>query len=864
MTEARFAPPGGPQSRGTLHTIEDSPISARVPAARPTSNRIFESQQSVAQALRLHPNVQKTVLSVSLTIGALGLSLLLFKQKESTTTSDSKDMLTSSSSADSTPSQSTTASLRSSSAAAAPKKKPIRHSQSILNLASATLQLTSPFTPDHSAIRLKIDNQTAPADQHQHRAAIRIAQWPTKLKNTLHIKHSAYRLSSYRGTCFNPNSIPPVMKQFTDSLLTIAEIDQPSGLFESSRSAKSRLGWVYFDLIKPNGYLLHLQAFIKLSRSGTITSGLLGRFDLDSSRERPMPSGQIGTVEILPSLNLVLFRLTHADIQHEENTVDDTPLRPPLGLPTKRLSTFSYVSHPQTVLSFRVGKDARYHEHQRSSVSSTTHLPKFIRSDHTLGGLSSLHALLYIQHANTIDPILHRSASINPLSGLVTEGDKTQRLASTADTKSVFLPHLDLSISYGFHDSRMGKRHSMYAYATPNYSSWLGDLIDHDKRWLDVRFSKLVLQGSHDAGMFTSLHPGRLNRIKCTQPSSTQVCQDDHEDEVGFRHWKLFDRSWNLICPHPNQAAQDLQHRPRAGHLQHSKYPERCDLRPTPSRYPILRFQSVFYRPGYCFHDCLNGERGRIHHQHACVPGYEYVKALEETFSFLVSHPKEIVVFELKSDGFISSKTTWRKDSIPFHSMIPTKAALASALDEAKQNLQAELPQVHAIRVGGPADLDRPIGDLLKEQVRFIIIHRMGQPPEQGWDWERDDSYDHTLYDTDRPDEIIQALDLAHARNSVPLKTETDKPHVGTIYQLQATPTKSIADDILTSLTYSKASSLLVYTKANLDPFTYSWVKGRHFIEPGLVVLLNDFVDSVLTEHAIEKSKIRAGLFSSL
>ncbi|KAA1118900.1 hypothetical protein PGT21_009899 [Puccinia graminis f. sp. tritici] len=36
----------------------------------------------------------------------------------------------------------------------------------------------------------------------------------------------------------------------------------------------------------------------------------------------------------------------------------------------------------------------------------------------------------------------------------------------------------------------------------------------------------------------------------------------------------------------------------------------------------------------------------------------------------------------------------------------------------------------------------------------------MGQTPEQGWDWDRDDSYDHTLYDTDRPDEIIRALDL--------------------------------------------------------------------------------------------------------
>jgi hypothetical protein len=40
----------------------------------------------------------------------------------------------------------------------------------------------------------------------------------------------------------------------------------------------------------------------------------------------------------------------------------------------------------------------------------------------------------------------------------------------------------------------------------------------------------------------------------------------------------------------------------------------------------------------------------------------------------------------------------------------------------------------------------------------------------------------------DRPDEIIRALDLTHARNSVPLKTQTDKPLVGTIYQLQVQP----------------------------------------------------------------------------
>ncbi|PLW23812.1 hypothetical protein PCASD_10652 [Puccinia coronata f. sp. avenae] len=723
----------------------------------------------------------------------------------------------------------------------------LRASPSILNLASATLRFTAPFTPDQSAIRLQILNHTDTetdnaADPGQiPRCTLRIAQWPTKVKKSTHNKHSSYQLASYRGTCFNSDSIPPVRKDLTDRSITIATIDTPTGLLlESSQFAKSRVGWIYFDVIKPNGYVLHLQAFVKFGRKGNVTSGLLGRFDLDSSREKPMPSGEMGSVEVLTSLNLVLFKLTHADIHTQENTVDDTPLRPPLGLPTKRVSTFSFVSHPNALLSLRVAKDARYHEHQQTTHPS--HPPKFIRSDHILGGLNSLHALLFIQHPDALEPILHRSAFINPLR---TEGDKSQRFASTADTKSLFLPDLNLSISYGFHDSRMGKRHSIYAYATPNYSSWLGDLIDQDDRWLDVRFSQLVLQGSHDSGMFTSLHPGFVKMItKMKLDSDIGNFLIDHG--ISFVHvltklLKTFNIDLELAICNIANTQKDII-------------------------YDQLRHGARFFdfRPGYCYHDCLNGERGRIHHQHACVPGYDYVKALEETLSFLVSHPKEIVVFELKSDGFISRKTTWRKDSIPFHSMIPTKAALASAIEEARENVAVQFPQVHEIRVGGPADLDRTIGQLLADHVRFIIIHRMGQPPEHGWDWERDDSYDHTLYDTDRPDEILKALDLTHARNSVPLKTESSKPRVGTIYQLQATPTKSITDDIITSLTYSKASSLLVYTKANLDPFTYSWVKGRHFIEPGLVVLLNDFVDSVLTEHAIEKSKIRAGLFSCL
>lgn len=80
---------------------------------------------------------------------------------------------------------------------------------------------------------------------------------------------------------------------------------------------------------------------------------------------------------------------------------------------------------------------------------------------------------------------------------------------------------------------------------------------------------------------------------------------------------------------------------------------------------------------------------------------------------------------------------------------------------------------------------------------------------------------------------------------------------------LQATPTKiaspihrrgidahdfiGISDDIAASLTYSKASSLLVGTKARVDPHTYSWIRKTRFEELGLVLLVN--VVSLALEH---------------
>ncbi|KAH9811451.1 PLC-like phosphodiesterase [Melampsora americana] len=707
--------------------------------------------------------------------------------------------------------------------------------KSIASLASASLMmgaLQPAIPPVKIAASLQIKNETG--------WTIRTVQWPTKTKRR---GRTSYLLSHFRGNYFDESSIPPVSVKLQGSLIDIGIIPQLKRL----KSRKAPSGWIYLDLIKPDGYVLHLQCFIKLDRSGRVITALIGRFDLDSKSDKPMPSGLLGTAEV-SGVNpaFVTYHLTTAELINAENTVDDTPLKPLIMVPTKGITLSSYVSHPFVTVSFRAGKDGRYHEGQRSTLGTPDNCGQFTRSEHSLGGIEGLPSSVCVQHRQHPQPILNRSVTINPLSGLVSEGDKRLPLASTSESKSIFLPELNLSLAYGFHDSRMGKRHSMYTYVTPHYSSWLGDLIVSDARWLKIPFSRLVLQGSHDSGMFTPLNPGFVQMItKMKLDSDIGSFMVDHGMtfvHVLTRLLKTFNIDLeNAICNVANTQKDHFYDQLRSG----------------------ARFFD--FRPGYCFHECVNGEKGKIHHQHACVPGYEYQSALTETFKFLALHPKEIVVYELKSDGFISQKTTWRKDSIPVPSMIPTRQALSLAVEEARAEATLLEPSVKQINVGGPSDLDRPIGTLLTEGIRLIIIHRMGEEPEQGWDWIRDDSYDHVSYDTDRPEPILDALSKTYVRNSVSQSSDRldqNKPLPGTIYQLQATPTKSISDDIATSLTYSKASSLLVYTKATVDPHTYRWIRERHFVEPGLVVLLNDFVDPVLTEHAIEKSKIRAGLYT--
>ena len=130
-------------------------------------------------------------------------------------------------------------------------------------------------------------------------------------------------------------------------------------------------------------------------------------------------------------------------------------------------------------------------------------------------------------------------------------------------------------------------------------------------------------------------------------------------------------------------------------------------------------------------------KKGPIHHQHALVPGQGYIEFLTQILAFLVEHTREVVVVELKSDGFVLTKPTEREGEVTALSMIPTTDELAECLTKAREQVSGS----DAVKIGRALDMDKPIGELLDSGARLVLIDRVHEPDS----WSRLDSYDHQV-----------------------------------------------------------------------------------------------------------------------
>ncbi|MBC7864257.1 MAG: hypothetical protein IAF38_14865, partial [Bacteroidia bacterium] len=252
------------------------------------------------------------------------------------------------------------------------------------------------------------------------------------------------------------------------------------------------------------------------------------------------------------------------------------------------------------------------------------------------------------------EKLLDRYGEIAPTTGNLGSSNMTEMLK----TPSVVTK--EYAVSYGFHDSGVGRAHQCYVYVSDSHRSWMGDMLAKDQALRIIPFSTFALPGSHDAGMY----------------------------ELGIPAKEIIDNAKKHNLIDGAIASVTVREVINLALTQKDTITMQLDLG--------TRFFD--FRPGHHMWDSAS----ELHHQHNFVPGCTLQTFLKQVKLFLSSNSEEIVVVCFSNDGFNKPAMTPEKDKI-------TKMVNTVFNDT-------------TITTGNFADMYKTYGQLLTEKKRFIIL----------------------------------------------------------------------------------------------------------------------------------------------
>lgn len=233
---------------------------------------------------------------------------------------------------------------------------------------------------------------------------------------------------------------------------------------------------------------------------------------------------------------------------------------------------------------------------------------------------------------------------INALTGGIDADEST--MASIVQTPSVL--DRDCIVSYGFYRSgRTGHdllpaRHQCYITVTPPYADWLGRLAPIGSPQRDQPFCRLVLPAAHDVGMNTMAnvdvvlrHAGGavVRTLLQSGGSSNQGVIDDKAAQV------LAQLADAVSGPAVAALAPDI-----VSSLAITQKDSLATMLALGARY----FE---FRPAFVHAEVRQYLPDKLYFQHSAIPGMAYDDFLNGIVSFLLAHPTEIVVVQLRWDG---------------------------------------------------------------------------------------------------------------------------------------------------------------------------------------------------------------------
>jgi hypothetical protein len=217
----------------------------------------------------------------------------------------------------------------------------------------------------------------------------------------------------------------------------------------------------------------------------------------------------------------------------------------------------------------------------------------------------------------------------------------------------------------------------------------------------------------------------------------------------------------------------------------------------------------------------------RLYFQHGAIPGMGYDEFLHDVVTFLVAHPSEIVVVQIRYDG-VPPECARPSDS-ELQDMVNNTLGLASG----------------SVLCGTLDDMRQSTISQLRSQRKRLII--FGAVDSYG-------TYNDAAYATLNGDSIVAEFEK--------LSTEKQISKPFTVIQCQATATNVPGVVPYSVFASNVSTSPLLATKAVCDSKTLPWIRQHaleHLKADELVVVMNDFLDGGTADVAVGLSRERLG-----
>ncbi|KAL2064593.1 hypothetical protein VTL71DRAFT_3730 [Oculimacula yallundae] len=460
-------------------------------------------------------------------------------------------------------------------------------------------------------------------------------------------------------------------------------------------------------------------------------------------------------------------------------------------MPSKGVQCYSYISVPGCQIDFSVPGTTLVRNEQKRYLSD--HLE--VESAHIEGAFNYSGTFSFRVTQNG-DEIANEKISINVLTGNLEGGT----LKTMADQASIVRG--DVIVSYGYYDAGPGvaglpSSDQCYVTVSPNYSSWMGQVAPQGSEQAAKPFSKMFLPAAHDIGM---------NSMQ----SSDAVMGSDALVNVLTTIDATFAKIANMMAHGAVMAI--------APNIVRGLAITQKDSISTILSIGVRYFE---FRPAY-LHNVIRGKCAIpdvLYFSHSAIPGMPFAEFLNDVVTFLVAHPDEIVVTQLRWDG------------VPGECAHPSEEDIGNYVSAALGPTDGRIVQGHLDDM-----LRLSIADLRSERKRLILF-----TPSDSFS-----TYTDSANATLDGDSIMAEFD------KICPESQAGKPF--TNLQCQATATNIPEAVAYSVLAANASSSCLLATKPICDAKLLPWIQanGERLDANQLVVVMNDFVDGATADVAID------------